>query len=100
MIVTDALETNQAQMMALLDTIRIPAETTAGEQPAAGGAADASAVLALYRNPDGLLSFDLPEGWLTLDFAAAQNVLAYGDSNDAAVSRLARPGPIWRRRLP
>jgi len=86
MILTDALNAQQAEMLAIMETIRIPAA-------AAGDAAPAAGETITVRAAQDSLSLELPANWLTLDFLAANDAFAFGDSDTAAQTRLASAYP-------
>ncbi len=93
MIISDKVAANRAQMDAILDGIRIPAEaavqpltipTQAAPTPIAAQPTEAQTV----RSSDLRVSLVLPASAVVLDHIADANILAYGDSSDAAQSRL------------
>lgn len=100
MIISDKTTDNQAQMLAILDSIQIgatpgnPTPVTALNPEVTPGAAET------FRSSDQRLSLDLPPGWTVTDDIAAQNTLAYGDSPEAAQSRLASARPDLAEKLP
>jgi hypothetical protein len=104
---------NDALIQAIIQSIRAPAEagaqtsivvvpafTPSGQtaptaQPLAttpAGESDSSN-LVFYAMDGGVASMTLPENWIVYDFLANENVFAYGDSDEAALSRLATARP-------
>ncbi len=89
-VLTDDLNANRDQMMGILDSIRIPPEAANVEQspvtlvpPLATAAAPMT-----VRSTDDQVSLIIPSDWTMLDHIADGAILAYGDSEDAAMSRL------------
>lgn len=86
LVVTDALEAHQAEMLAIMETIRLPAATASRPEPV-------TTETVTVRAAQDSLSLELPATWVTLDFAAANDAFAFGDSDQAAQSRLASANP-------
>jgi hypothetical protein len=104
MSISDNPEPARQTLLGILDSIRVPAQAGAdGQQavqvqPAAGGlggmlTGSIPAPLTLYRSQDEGLSALLPENWIILDHFADTNVIAFGDTQSAAESRLASAYP-------
>lgn len=103
-VVSDNPEPVRPALLGVLESVRVPAQAAADQQPAAqdqpagggiGGVLSASvpAQLALFRAQGEGMSLLLPENWITLDQFADQRVIAFGDTQAAAESRLASARP-------
>ena len=104
---------NDALIQAIIQSIRAPAETgaqtstvvvpaftpagqaapTAPPLTTAAGQTGVSGDLIAYAMDGGVASIALPENWIVYDFLANENVFAYGESDEAALSRLATARP-------
>ncbi len=93
-LVSDNMDANQAQLTNLLETISIPAEQGQQQQnqPATPVPPQPTQSVArvpqTFRSSDNQVSLVLPGAGVVLDHIADQQVLAYGDSDAAAQSRL------------
>ena len=91
-LVSDNMNANQAAMTSLLETVRIPAQQGQQQnQPATvvpPPTQSAALVPETFRSSDNQVSLVLPGEGVVLDHIADQQVLAYGDSETAAQSRL------------
>ena len=95
-LISDDPTANSDAINTVLESIHIPAE--AGEaQPApteiptelpTEAQAVPSSEIQTFRSSDARVSLDIPGDWTVLDHAADGDILAYGDSADAAMSRL------------
>jgi hypothetical protein len=86
LVVTDALDAHQAEMLAIIETIRIPAADV-------GSVAPLINETITVRAAQDSLSVELPANWVTLDFVATNDAFAFGDSDQAAQTRLASANP-------
>ncbi len=92
-VLSDDKATNDSLMLNIIESIQIPAagsRQTSGElQPTTTAPTEqAPAETETYRSSDNQLSLDVPSGWTILDHIADGAILAYGDTPDAAMSRL------------
>ncbi|MBK8024797.1 MAG: hypothetical protein IPK19_26105 [Chloroflexi bacterium] len=98
LVLSDDFAGNRAAMAGVLETIRLPAEN-AGSNPAVQQtqpAAEPTAALSempLTRSSDNRVSFILPAPWTVLDHMADAQILAFGDTFEAADSRLTSARP-------
>ncbi len=94
-----SFDANQSMFAAIINSIRVPAEAEFVVQPTHAVATQVSeptavpVTLETFRSSDQRVSLDLPTEWTVTDQIAGQNVLAYGDSPQAAQSRLASARP-------
>ena len=75
---------NEAFLFTLVEGIRIPAESGATGQNDVDTTANN---VNLVASSDDRLSIIVPEGWFTVDQLAADNVFAFGNTQDGANSR-------------
>ncbi len=93
-LISDDLPTNRAAMSGLLETIRTPAEPPMTEprptnaSPPTAQAQDSDLTPQTVRSSDDQVSLVLPGEGTVLDYIADDQILAYGDSDTAAQSRL------------
>ena len=104
-LISDDIATNQAAMTNLLESIRMPAEanqpaplptqaTVPTAQPPQPQPTQSSGDTAqTYRSSDNQVSLVLPGPGTVLDHMADQNILAYGENDAAAQSRLYSVNP-------
>jgi hypothetical protein len=86
-IMSNDVATNRTIMSGILESIHIPAQS--GEaQAALPSESDLLAAIQTVRSSDGQVSLEIPEDWIVLDHVADENILAYGDGETAAQSRL------------
>lgn len=90
LVVTDALDAHQAEMLAIMETIRIPAADAGSTEPV-------TTEPVIVRAAQDTLSLELPANWVTLDFAAANDAFAFGDSDQARKPGSLRLTPNWRK---
>lgn len=98
LVLSDNVATNRAQMTALLDSIRIPAEAANAPVPtqvAPQPTLAAPAELHTLRSGDNQVSLVIPLNWNVLDHVADGSILTYGNSPDAAMSRLYSVKPAF-----
>ncbi len=75
---------NEALLFSLVETISVPAEsgvTSTNNVDSTGSDVN------LAASADGSLSIVVPEGWTTIDQLTADNVFAFGNTEDGAASR-------------
>ncbi len=96
-VISDDKATNDSTMLNIIESIQIPAAggqqqptQTSGElQPTTTTSTEqAPAETTTFRSSDNQVSLDLPSNWTVLDHMADGEILAYGDTPDAAMSRL------------
>ncbi len=95
-LVSDNMDVNQAAMTGLLETVRVPAETGNAPAPTAmppQPTQSSGDTAQTYRSSDNQVSLVLPGVGTILDHIADQQVLAYGENDAAAQSRLYSVNP-------
>ena len=95
-LVSDNMDVNQAAMANLLETVRVPAETGNAPAPTAmppQPTQSSGDTAQTYRSSDNQVSLVLPGPGTVLDHMADQNILAYGENDAAAQSRLYSVNP-------
>lgn len=75
---------NDALLFSLVETISVPAESGV---TSTNNVDTTDSNVNLAASADGSLSVVVPEGWTTIDQLAADNVFAFGNTDDGAASR-------------
>lgn len=87
----NAFEQHQQVMLDIIESIRVPAENGAITQPeplGQGQGRGRERPLTLFNAGEGRLSIMLPDDYHIVDHVAQENIIAWGDEENAALSRL------------